>query len=120
MTRTMISVMALVLSVAASGCVGSVDPGVAEAELGGRRCASSDDCIDRQYCSTEDGDCNSACRPGEICTALCLGVCRNDHREQCGDRVCPSGTECCNASCGTCVEPGGFCTQQVCDSTTPL
>ena len=32
----------------------------------------------------------------------------------CGDSVCGQGLECCNASCGICVEPGGFCTQQAC------
>jgi hypothetical protein len=29
--------------------------------------------------------------------------------------VCPAGQECCNASCGICVEPGGYCTQQGCE-----
>jgi hypothetical protein len=32
----------------------------------------------------------------------------------CGDSVCGQGLECCNASCGICVEPGGFCTQKAC------
>lgn len=35
---------------------------------------------------------------------------------QCGDTVCRGRRNtCCNASCGICTEPGGFCTQQVCD-----
>lgn len=34
----------------------------------------------------------------------------------CGDSVCHGRRNtCCNASCGICTEPGGFCTQQVCD-----
>lgn len=41
-----------------------------------------------------------------------------DHQapaEQCGLVRCPPGTECCNASCGICVEPGGVCIQIVCE-----
>lgn len=36
--------------------------------------------------------------------------------EQCGNRVCPPGTYCCNASCGICLEPGLGCIQIVCDN----
>jgi hypothetical protein len=36
--------------------------------------------------------------------------------EDCGPVQCGEGQECCNASCGICVEPGGFCTQQICES----
>ena len=35
--------------------------------------------------------------------------------ERCGYRVCPPHLECCNASCGICVEPGGSCIQIVCE-----
>lgn len=34
--------------------------------------------------------------------------------QQCGNVTCTGGTHCCNASCGTCVPPGGECTQQIC------
>ena len=34
---------------------------------------------------------------------------------QCGAVTCGVGLECCNASCGTCVPPGGACTQQYCE-----
>ena len=34
--------------------------------------------------------------------------------QPCGDKTCGAGLECCNESCGICVEPGGFCTQQAC------
>jgi hypothetical protein len=87
---------------------------------GGKRCMSSDDCAASQYCSTEDGDCFSSCKPNQPCIAVCAGVCKRDARAVCGDRVCPTGMECCNASCGACVEPGGFCTTQVCDKAETL
>ncbi len=32
----------------------------------------------------------------------------------CGTAVCPSGKVCCNASCGTCTDPGQKCSQLVC------
>lgn len=35
--------------------------------------------------------------------------------EQCGTVVCPPGLVCCNASCGICTEPGGFCIQIACE-----
>jgi hypothetical protein len=34
--------------------------------------------------------------------------------EPCGPTVCTGGRVCCNASCGTCVEPGQKCSQAVC------
>ena len=33
---------------------------------------------------------------------------------KCGANTCPTGEVCCNASCGICTPPGGFCTQQIC------
>lgn len=36
----------------------------------------------------------------------------------CGANTCTGNTHCCNASCGTCVGPGGECTQQICSPTT--
>jgi hypothetical protein len=35
----------------------------------------------------------------------------------CGNKVCAPGLVCCNASCGTCTRPGGFCTLQYCGPT---
>ena len=37
--------------------------------------------------------------------------------QKCGSVTCSPGTHCCNASCGICVPPGGFCTQQICNPT---
>lgn len=34
---------------------------------------------------------------------------------KCGARTCEAGLVCCNASCGRCVQPGMFCTQEACD-----
>lgn len=67
--------------------------------------ADAETCLTIRF-SCEDGqepffdDCGCGCRdiPGEVC----------------GDVVCGDGLECCNASCGICVEPGGVCTQQAC------
>jgi len=33
----------------------------------------------------------------------------------CGAVTCERGQECCNESCGICVEPGGSCTEQFCE-----
>ncbi|MCO4747997.1 MAG: hypothetical protein KC912_24605 [Proteobacteria bacterium] len=38
--------------------------------------------------------------------------------EVCGDTVCGEGLECCNASCGICVEPGNVCIQLACVGDT--
>jgi len=35
----------------------------------------------------------------------------------CGNKLCAPGLVCCNASCGICTPPGGFCTQQYCGPT---
>jgi hypothetical protein len=35
--------------------------------------------------------------------------------ESCGSVQCAAGQVCCNASCGICTEPGGFCTMQMCE-----
>lgn len=38
---------------------------------------------------------------------------------QCGAVTCAAGTECCNASCGICVEPGMACHQMFCEAAEP-
>lgn len=71
----------------------------------------------------EIGNCNSDCGIIAKCIAgyvwsdqACNCVPDPHAGESCGAVTCPNGTECCNASCGICVEPGNFCTQQVCES----
>jgi hypothetical protein len=102
---------------------GSAGP-VAEAEneLSLKTCRSSADCRAPLYCTTEDGVCNRppGCGPDDICPAVCYGTCSYKRivlpSPTCGGNVCPKGTFCCNASCGTCAPLGGACTQQVCES----
>jgi hypothetical protein len=57
------------------------------------------------------------CHPGEVCPKY---MCRLDCPPgvtPCGDTVCRHGQECCNASCGTCVDPGTMCSQIACDGS---
>lgn len=43
----------------------------------GKSCFSSNDCGTDQYCSTENGDCFSSCKPGaEACIQACSGFCK--------------------------------------------
>jgi hypothetical protein len=53
------------------------------------------------------------CAPGWNFDEKSCG-CTADHGKPCGDISCPGDTECCNESCGICVEDGGACTQQFC------
>lgn len=54
---------------------------------------------------------------GEKTRAECSGC--KDGVDGCdGVGYCNEGLECCNASCGTCVQTGDFCTMQVCDYPT--
>jgi hypothetical protein len=34
---------------------------------------------------------------------------------QCGDKICPTGTVCCNQSCGICARPGDACITRYCE-----
>jgi hypothetical protein len=56
---------------------------------------------------------------------LLLGACSSsgdntpgDEGEPCGTSTCAIGLVCCNASCGICTEPGGTCTDIVCEDPT--
>jgi hypothetical protein len=73
--------------------------------------------------------CLPSCPKGQgdtVCIALCreaVGLSKAEAATclagtTCGNVRCPPTTTCCNASCGICVEPGGFCTQQVCSDTS--
>lgn len=114
--------------------------GTGSAELrGGRHCDSAN----RTYVSRDPTVCETlrfTCADGEAaffdecgcgcetqCPVIALCVqgyhwddtscsCVPDHGggQRCGDRRCGSGEVCCNASCGICTPPGGFCTQQAC------
>lgn len=55
---------------------------------------------------------SSDCVTGDVCVG---GVCQSPvFEEPCGNTTCAGGLQCCNASCGICVQPGNACTQQVC------
>jgi|GEM_PF-4183469 len=42
-----------------------------------KKCLSSQSCTANDYCTTEDGVCESACEPGaEICIDVCAGTCK--------------------------------------------
>ena len=58
------------------------------------------------------------CVPNQPCPKYACTIECPAKTTPCGDTVCTGGMECCNASCGTCVQPGGFCTQQYCEPTT--
>lgn len=73
-------------------------------------------------------ECGCGCESVCLSTAFCVEGYQWDEAscscvaggQACGANVCRAGDVCCNASCGICTPPDGFCTQQVCDSTTPL
>ena len=109
----------------------------------GLPCSSNVDCGRRSYCKSTDGQCggSGACEPRpKACTKIHAPVCGCDDNtysndclaasagvsledtgecqpdgEPCGAVVCDNGLECCNASCGICVGPGGVCTQEACE-----
>lgn len=63
-----------------------------------RKCLSSESCPSNQYCTTEDGACESACEPGaEACIQACAGVCQvrpstSSASAQCEPYRCKDGT----------------------------
>ena len=98
---------------------------------GGSRCVDdpSDDCDPRRGGADCGGICVceglARCRVGyrfdkspEVCACVPIPEEPPPQPEpgvQCGKVTCAAGQECCNASCSTCVEKGGACTQQVCE-----
>lgn len=99
-------------------------------------CASDADCqVVDNYCDGCSCDAQAAGAPAPVCggtivncfaqpcmnkVARCdAGVCvvaAAPAGEPCGSAVCGEGLVCCNASCGICTPPGGFCTQQACSA----
>jgi hypothetical protein len=73
----------------------------------------------RTYVGTSVEECSVIrfyCEPGSTYFANDCGCgCEQAPGETCGAVTCGAGQVCCNASCGICTEPGGFCTQQFCE-----
>jgi hypothetical protein len=111
-----------------AGC-GSAEEGDAPAEALGQAseelvarprplaCRSTSECPLGARCTTEDGACNRppGCKPGDICPAVCYGVCAISPSTPCGTATCSSAEFCCNESCSICAPLDGACTQQFCD-----
>lgn len=58
-------------------------------------CASSNQCNEGSYCTTEDGDCLATCPDGEMCATGCMGYCQPVSQRLCsGSHQCPTGTYC--------------------------
>ncbi|MBI4042260.1 MAG: hypothetical protein HY391_02180 [Deltaproteobacteria bacterium] len=88
----------------------SVVPSGAETK-GNRSCYDFDSCV-------------SNCQRRQS-KASCLKRCKRMHNDlnvdkecgtPCGPVRCQAGQVCCNASCGICTEPGGFCIALHCPS----
>lgn len=117
----------------------AAEPGSVEIPIGGAEAAVSENachwrcnvCPPGRYCiqiCEERGNCGET---GRACNLLALCV-EGYHFDEtacrclpgdgapaapgprCGDAHCPAGTECCNESCGICVEPGGGCIELYC------
>lgn len=74
-------------------------------------CTSSYQCPSGQRCSTERGDCQSACRnPGDICPAVCMGICEPKPSASCGNGMCEEGE---GFSCPKCDTPN-MCPMAAC------
>ncbi len=64
-------------------------------------------CGKGQHCELQDVQCVRApCPPQAVCV---------DDGVPCGKNTCTGGQECCNASCGICVDPGFACIQIACE-----
>eukprot|EP01084_Bolivina_argentea_P284307 487212_1 len=66
-------------------------------------------------CSANKPVCNPVTRGNNCCATA---QCSRDTIPSgitCGGNTCDAGYVCCNASCGICTPPDGFCTMQVCD-----
>jgi eight-cysteine-cluster-containing protein len=71
-------------------------------------------CYANAGCGCVGGKCQFA---RDQALGQCIAACNQPAPtgEPCGSVTCGAGLVCCNASCGICTEPGGFCIQIVCD-----
>jgi hypothetical protein len=92
-------------------------------------CPGAGMCVDdpNDDCDVDNGgaDCGGICECNAAAISCPTGTWLNDdpdvcdcvpnEGEACGPTTCGEGLECCNESCGICVEPGGSCTEQFCE-----
>jgi len=57
----------------------------------------------------------ASCAEGEVCDHSTGGCVSEPAGEVCGEETCMTDEECCNSSCGICVQPGQSCLDVVCD-----
>lgn len=98
-----------------------VDGSCGVGNLNNPECVQDTDCPEHSCFSAPCPD-ESYCNAG-VCDLRSIGsaVEGEDQSEQggdsdlsCGPNTCEPGQFCCNRSCGYCVEPGGFCTEEFC------
>ncbi|MBI4955404.1 MAG: hypothetical protein HY908_25500 [Myxococcales bacterium] len=77
----------------------------------GFECGGDDDC-GGIFCITTPCP-QPVCR-GHECVLPHTPPSHDSGGEPCGDNVCAAGDYCCNASCGICAPPDGFCIQMAC------
>ncbi len=73
----------LLLGLVACGDVASVAPVASDESAARRTCFSSAECAADAYCTTEDGVCDSACRPNVPCVDACAGTCKRLKNSAC-------------------------------------
>lgn len=83
----------------------SCDPMNGGADCGGIcACADTATCADGQKWDSSP----------TVCACVASDSMGKGDGEACGDATCDKGMVCCNASCGICAPPDGFCTQMAC------
>jgi len=99
------------------------DRGRGGASCGSNLCTGNTYCCNAScgICAPIGGFCTQqACLPAEA-SSTSTPEAQDDRSigpvrpQQCGTVTCTGNTHCCNASCGICAPPGGFCTQQFCE-----
>src|SRR6187402_2644790 len=108
--------LTLVLSVLHSACTASDPDDEQRRGTGGKAddavvCTGSEECESGSHCSTEDGDCDSLCEPGEVCAAVCAGTCVTDAIVCTSSNECGPGNHCTtdDGACDSICEPGEVC-----------
>lgn len=101
-------------TIAAAGDSGAAKSSVRSDGSCPKACAASAQCDEGEHCSVEDGDCNRppGCKPGDVCPALCYGVCVPNPSEP------PEGPFC-GGIAGVKCPGSGHCQDDPSDSCDP-